>query len=128
MSKYDDVTFYDRYARICKKRKLDPCAQSTVELFGTTRSNVTNWKNRGSTPNGALVASIAATLRVSADYLLGLVDDPDATSEVTTTMAGTTDPLVRRIESLDTLDRARVIAYVDGLLTGPQYQKRGRHA
>ena len=70
------MTFYDRYAKIAESQNLDPCSQKAADLFGVTKSALSTWNVKRSTPKGETVAVIAKKLGVSADYLLGLTEDP----------------------------------------------------
>ena len=70
------MSFYERYAKCCKEKGIQPASQATAEQIGCTRSNITALSKSGSTPRGDIVAGAAKMLNVSADYLLGLVDVP----------------------------------------------------
>ena len=65
--------FYDRLKEECKKQglKMTPL----IIECGGARANVTAWKN-GTMPNSKIVIELAKTLNVSADYLLGITDNP----------------------------------------------------
>lgn len=126
------MSFYERYARICAQRGIDPCGQKTADLFSTTRATISTWGKKGTTPNGAMVAVIADALHVSADYLLGRTDDPTDVgakahphSAATPSMPVPNDPLFDVIQKLDDVDRIRVEAYMDGLLANDKYKKAG---
>lgn len=145
--------FYDNYAAICKKMGIDPCSQKAAELIGTTRSTISAWNTKGTYPKGDTVANIADALHVSADYLIGRTDDSTDYSDpalvarlsapVLDSFDGDTkkaaafqkaaaaealkDKLPRILElyeRLDELDKVRVEAYIEGMLTGDKYQKR----
>lgn len=68
--------FYERYVQVCKQFNLEPCAQSTADLFNISRSTISSWNVKGTAPKGETVAAIANALGVSTDYLLGRTDDP----------------------------------------------------
>lgn len=70
------MNFFDRYEQVCRERGLEPCAQSTAELFGSTKSTISAWRTKNTYPKGETVAAIADALDVSADYLLCRTDDP----------------------------------------------------
>lgn len=70
------MTFYERYAKIAEQHDLDPCSQKAADLFGLTRSTISSWNVKATTPKGETVAVIADKLDVSTDYLLGRTDDP----------------------------------------------------
>lgn len=145
--------FYDNYAAICEKLELEPCSQKAADLIGVTRSTISAWNTKGTYPKGDTVAHIADALHVSADYLVGRTDDPtdysdpalvarlsapvlssfdgDAKKAAAFQKAVAADALkdkrpriVELHERLDELDRVRVEAYIEGILTGDKYQKR----
>ena len=68
------MTFFDRYAGLMEEKGLDPGSQSSADMMGVTRSAISIWKRKGTTPKGDTVAKMADVLRVSADYLLGRTD------------------------------------------------------
>ena len=70
------MSFYDRYAKCCREKGILPSSQAAAEKLGCSRSNISNFASSGITPRGDIVANAAKMLDVSADYLLGLVDNP----------------------------------------------------
>lgn len=63
------VNFYDRYVEMCSKAGKSP---SRVAMdIGISKSIVTNWKTRGSTPTDFVVHKIAAYFGVTTSDLLG---------------------------------------------------------
>ena len=70
------MSFYDRYAECCREKGILPSSQATAEKLGCSRSNISNFASSGITPRGDIVANAAKMLDVSADYLLGLVENP----------------------------------------------------
>lgn len=84
------MTFYERYARICAERGIDPCSQQAADMLDTTRATISIWGTKKTTPKGETVARIADVLHVSADYLLGRTDDPTdyADPDLTAEQAG----------------------------------------
>lgn len=46
-----------------------------ADAVGTTRKTVFSWE-KGAIPNGEFLAKLAKALNTSADFLLGLTDDP----------------------------------------------------
>lgn len=70
------MSFYDRYEVCCKRTNIDPVCENMAQQLGCTRSLISTWKKKGTTPNGETVANAARVLDVSADYLLGVIEDP----------------------------------------------------
>ena len=60
--------FFDVYKSLCNQKKKSMSAVA-VEL-GINKSNVTAWKNNGSTPQGDTLKAIADYFGVSTDFLL----------------------------------------------------------
>lgn len=50
--------------------------EELAERMGINTHNIWRWENGESKPNGDTIAQIAKVLEVSADYLLGLNNDP----------------------------------------------------
>lgn len=61
--------FYDVYIELCHNNGKSPSA--VAQELGINKSNVSNWKNNGYTPRGAVLNKIAEYFGVSVDYLLG---------------------------------------------------------
>lgn len=61
--------FYDVYIELCHNNGKSPSA--VAQELGINKSNVSNWKNNGYTPRGAVLNKIAEYFSVSVDYLLG---------------------------------------------------------
>lgn len=73
------MSFYDRFTLLCDQKGIKP--SRAAEDCGINRSNVTMWKNNGSTPRGIALNKIAEYFCVSTDYLLGI--DVDKTPVLT---------------------------------------------
>ena len=135
------MTFYDRYEQIAEKIGLDPCSQRAADLFDVTRSTISSWGSKGTTPKGETVALMADNLHVSADYLLGRTDDPtdyakgavrdekvmplpqreipEPTSKRATPTAD--ESIMKLIASLDSADRLRAEGVIQGMLMQDKY-------
>ena len=124
------MSFYDRYAAICRERGLDPCSQRAPKLFGTNRAIISIWGTKGTTPKGDTVAIIASALNVSADYLLGRTDDPTDWSNARNhkgsvssgvVMDTVEDKVSTLFSQLDDIDQQKAMAYIEGLLSADKY-------
>lgn len=145
------MNFFDRYAQVCREQGLDPCSQSTAELFNSTKSTISAWRTKKTYPKGETVAAIADALHVSADYLLCRTDDPtdyanpDLIAEVAGPVLDEFDGDVKRAVAfqdavakdvaneqaqkgisflfarLDEVDKAKVEAYIQGILSSEKY-------
>lgn len=109
------MNFYERYEYLCKKHGLTPCSDKMAETLGVTKATISNWKRRGSLPNGAAVISIANTFHVSADYILCRTDKEDGSFAFNTAYS-----------SLDETDRAKIDGFIQGLLTSDKYKKKNQ--
>lgn len=65
------MSFYERYAFLCRQKGIDPCSQATADMLGVTKGTISAWKRNDNAPKGGTVSAIADALGVSADYLLG---------------------------------------------------------
>lgn len=61
--------FFDVYCELCKEKGVSP-TRAALET-GISRSTVSQWKNRGSSPKAEQLPKLAAYFGVSVDYLLG---------------------------------------------------------
>lgn len=138
------MSFYDRYEKVCLAAGIKPVATSTAALFNVTRATITQWKTKNLVPKGDTVKIMADALHVSADYLLGRTDDPTDFANLTPAPAPEKPdetPIIEipRVEEeaqqekmkasriwklynqLDQLDRAKLDAYLAGLLSADKY-------
>ena len=70
------MSFYDRYALCCQQKGISPVSQTAADAIGCTKATISAFAKNSNTPRGDIVAGAAKMLDVSADYLLGLTDDP----------------------------------------------------
>lgn len=70
------MSFYERYAECCRRKKIAPASQRAADCLGCTKANISVLARNGTTPKGEAIAGAARMLDVSADYLLGLTDVP----------------------------------------------------
>lgn len=99
------VNFYDRYVEMCSKAGKSP---SRVAMdIGISKSIVTNWKTRGSTPTDFVVHKIAAYFGVTTSDLLGegTKKDPAQSAE------SLTDGFINLYASLSPEQQAKVEAF-----------------
>ena len=69
-----DLTFSTQLTKLRKAKKLNQ--EQASELLGISRSTYANYEVGAREPNLALPKKMAMVFGVSADYLLGLSDDP----------------------------------------------------
>lgn len=74
----------------------------------------TYWKNGKTKPTIDALIKIADYFNVSLDYLVGR-ETPTAKKEINDPNKAINSTLLNRIESLDELQQAKVMAYIDGL-------------
>ena len=76
--------------------------QSLADVLGVPRSNVRNWENDKRELKPEMIVSLAKTFGVSADYLLGLSDNPtrDESIDGACRCTGISEKAVLRIQSL----------------------------
>jgi transcriptional regulator with XRE-family HTH domain len=83
--------------------------ESLAELLETDKKAVSRWESGVFTPNTATLYRIAKTLDVSADYLLGLSDDPTPNMRIDN-MTDDERRVVAAMRRGDKLQAIRVIA------------------
>ncbi len=82
--------------------------------IGLSRTSIQNWRNHNSKPGTDALIKIANYFNVSVDYLVGR-ETPTTNKETNTVNKAVNSTLLSRIESLDELQQAKVMAYIDGL-------------
>lgn len=135
------MTFYERYAKIAESQGLEPCSQKAADMFGLTKSTISVWGVRSTTPKGETVAVIADKLGVSADYLLGRTDDPTDFTKLNmqdvmkegrskTVMirkpdtSDTDQTFLMLYGKLDASDKLRIEGVIQGMLMADKYYDR----
>ena len=113
------MSFYDRYSECCREKGILPSSQATAEKLGCSRSNISNFASSGITPRGDIVANAAKMLDVSADYLLGLVDNP---RPVNNEIAPTEQDALDLFRRLNEDGQEAAIAMLNGLVIGGIYK------
>lgn len=113
------MSFYDRYAKCCREKGILPSSQATAEKLGCSRSNISSFASSGITPRGDIVANAAKMLDVSADYLLGLVDNPRPVDNETT---GKEQAALDMFRLLNEDGQEAAIAMLNGLVIGGIYK------
>jgi transcriptional regulator with XRE-family HTH domain len=129
------MRFFDRYSEQCILKGIAPASQSAADAMGVTKSTISSWDRKNVAPKGETVAKMADMLDVSTDYLLGRTEDPtDHTKEETQAAedrralmaaTGSAAYLLDLFDRLDALDRIRVQAYVEGILTNDAKYAKG---
>lgn len=71
--------FFDVFRELCDKKGVSP-SRAALEC-GLSKSAVSQWKIRGSSPKFEQLSKIAAYFGVSVDYLLGNEEKPAATED-----------------------------------------------
>ena len=116
------MTFFDRYAGLMEEKGLDPGSQSSADMMGVTRSAISIWKRKGTTPKGDTVAKMADVLRVSADYLLGRTTDPTDYARKGSGKVVPIQPAIMKLYSrLDSADRMKAEGVIQGMLMQDKY-------
>lgn len=98
--------FYERLGKLCEKNGVT-ISYVTIHVFGCGNSTATGWK-KGAQPSAAVVAKAAAHFGVSADYLLGLIDEPKpihAEYDLSESESG----LIEKLRHSDEITRRRAI-------------------
>lgn len=119
------MTFFDRYAGIMEEKGLDPGSQTAADMMGVTRSAISSWKRKHSTPKGDTVAKMADVLGVSSDYLLGRTEDrtdyAKRGSDTVIPVRKGKSKIVRLYTLLDASDRMKAEGVIQGMLMQDKY-------
>lgn len=109
-----------------RRKQLSISADVLAKRIGVSRSTVFRWENGDVEKRDAkLINSIADALNTTAEYLNGVIDDPDAVIEVSGDSAGKA-PRTREariishgVDYMPTEDRERAMAMIK--IAFPQY-------
>ena len=112
------MNFWERYCDACNRKGVKTQTQQNADAYGVTRASITSWKLKNIVPNGTVVAKIADHLGTTSDYLLGRTPDPSPQTIIGTTAV---PKIITYYFSLDSADKLRVEAYMEGLLTADKY-------
>ena len=119
------MNFYERYEKIARAHGLEPCSLEAANLFGLTKSTISSWNTKSTTPKGDTVAVIAEKLGVTTDYLLGLSDDDktvDRPASQKTVPIRRQDPYFLQLYNrLDKSDQLKIEGVIQGLLMQDKY-------
>ncbi len=116
------MSFYDRYEACCRRANMDPVSESTAKQLNCSRALVSTWKKKSTTPNGEIVANAARILNVSADYLLGIVDEPHPVN-IESKLTPNEDRVLLILRELNAEGQEAAIAMLSGLMAQDIYKK-----
>lgn len=118
MSEQKEKPIYSQRIEELRNAK-DWSQQYIADQVGFTKSAVGGWERGEQKPNALAVAALARTFEVSADYLLGLVENPDERGEVPT-LSPEAWEAAHLVESLDTPKRAWLLDVIKSMLGYPK--------
>lgn len=116
------MSFYERYSLCCQNKGIAPVSQVAADAMGVTKATISAFAKNGTTPKGDTVARAAQMLDVSADYLLGLIDDPHAV-EVNKELSATEEHAIALIRELNVEGAEAALAMLAGLAAQDIYKK-----
>ena len=104
-------------------------AKDLAVATGISSGSITDWKSGKSTPTGERLAAIANFLNVSADYLLGIDNTPNAMEKVTEDLSAKAERYKESMQIIHNKD-GTISVYVSGSMIpelvknkGPESQK-----
>ena len=103
--------------RIKERREaLDMSQEELAKMLGyKSKSSINKIELGVNKLTQSKIYAIATALQTTPSYIMGWKDAPAA--------APAADPLHKKIDRLDDVDKIRTEAYVDGLLSADKYQK-----
>ena len=116
------MSFYERYALCCQNKGIAPVSQVAADAMGVTKATISAFAKNGTTPKGDTVARAAQMLDVSADYLLGLIDDPHEIV-VDKNLTATEEHAVALFRELNCEGAEAALAMLAGLAAQDIYKK-----
>ncbi len=151
------MTFFERYEQLCAERGYKPSSAQAAQDLGLNKGTMAAWRKSGKPPTSDVVVIIANAFGVSTDYLLDRTDDkldyanPELVAKAAEESFGdfngdmkkavalyrataekdATRGIIAQYDSLDDIDRAKVEAFIQGLLCNEKYNEksnRKKHA
>lgn len=98
--------FYERLSGLCEKNGSTISAV-TIQVLGCGNGTASSWK-KGSQPSAAIVAKAAEYFGVSADYLLGLIDEPKPI-RARYDLSDSESALIEKLRACDEITRRRAV-------------------
>ena len=114
------MNFYQRYVQCCKEKKIKPASQEAADHLHCARASISAFAKSGHAPRGDIVAGAARMLDVSADYLLGLTDNPHP-AEVS--LSQNEDYIIKILRGMNVQGQEAVVSMAKGLLANSNYKK-----
>ena len=105
------MTFYERYAELCRMIGKSPSAVATE--IGVNKASASAWKNRNLTPRSETIRKLADYFGVSVDYLMGNTD------EMRPKAFETKDPDVEIFEMIEMLKHPEIQKLLQRLINRP---------
>lgn len=94
------------------RERLGYTQEDISEIVQTSRRSVTAWET-GSVPNGEMLARLAQALQTSADFLLGLTDDPTPYNNLKNELSPQEQEIISSMRRGDTVGAIRAIVSTD---------------
>lgn len=116
------MTFFERYKALCLERGIQPASQYAADQLGCSKSNISTFSKNGKIPSGDIVANAARMLNVTADYLLGITDEPRPL-EAIKHLQPEEESMVKMLRQLNPPAVHAATAMVAGLVAEPSYNK-----
>ena len=118
------MSFYERYEECCKSKGIKPVSQEAADKMGCTKATISTLAKNGNSPKGDIVAGAARMLDVSADYLLGLINEPHPLEiEADNKLTPNESTVLRLLRGLNMEGQEAAIAMLYGLAAQDIYKK-----
>jgi len=118
--------FYDRLSSLCEAAGTN-ITRVAEEVLKVSNATPTNWK-KGVSPKASIIEDAAKYFRVSADYLLGLSDDPSPIKADMRKLDAEETLLIDKLRRADPPLRAAVLRMADAALSMPPTQMAAQPA
>lgn len=107
---------------VLSEQRYRSSKQVAADAMGCTKATISAFAKNGTTPKGDTVARAAQMLDVSADYLLGLIDEPHGVV-VNKELTSVEEQVVTLIRELNTEGADAALAMLTGLASQDIYKK-----
>lgn len=108
------MSFFDRYAELCKAHNYDPCGRTIAEAIGFNNASATYWRNN-KIPKGETVRAIADFFHVSTDYLLERTEDPAELNQATQELTAKERELLKMFRTLNPQQQDTILTMIEPL-------------
>lgn len=116
------MTFFEKYEALCKSQNIKPSGKEAEQRIGISKGVSSAWKDNGNLPSGKHTVAVAKFFDVSADYLLGIIEEPHPLN-VDSKLTPNEGQVLLMLRELNAEGQEAAIAMLSGLMAQDIYKK-----